>query len=76
MSGHDHPEQAVTFKRNGRSRWAGICMRRNFQRTVVNGKDYRRFAMTKKVLLNEGEQGIAWSAKVQYIRKSPRLVVV
>ena len=51
-------------------------MRRNFQRTVVNGKDYRRFAMTKKVLLNEGEQGIAWSAKVQYIRKSPRLVVV
>ena len=25
MSGHDHPEQAVTFKRNGRSRWAGIC---------------------------------------------------
>jgi len=25
MSGHDRPEQAVTFKRNGRSRWAGIC---------------------------------------------------
>ena len=25
MSGHDQPEQAVTFKRNGRSRWAGIC---------------------------------------------------
>ncbi|UZD65591.1 hypothetical protein [Marinobacter sp. AN1] len=25
MSGHDHPEQAVTFKRNGWSRWAGIC---------------------------------------------------
>jgi AraC-like DNA-binding protein len=25
MSGHDRPEQAVTFKRNGWSRWAGIC---------------------------------------------------
>ena len=25
MSGHVSPEQAVTFKRNGRSRWAGIC---------------------------------------------------
>jgi hypothetical protein len=25
MSGHDQPEQAVTFKRNGWSRWAGIC---------------------------------------------------
>ncbi|MDE0736513.1 MAG: hypothetical protein OSB47_11865, partial [Pirellulaceae bacterium] len=24
MSGHDRPEQAVTFKRNGWSRWRGI----------------------------------------------------
>jgi len=24
MSGHVRPEQAVTFKRNGRSRWSGI----------------------------------------------------
>ena len=35
MSGHDQPEQAVTFKRNGRSRWAGICTFTRFTRKGV-----------------------------------------
>ena len=36
MSGHDRPEQAVTFKRNGRSRWAGICIQTLTQRKLIS----------------------------------------
>ena len=34
MSGHDRPEQAVTFKRNGWSRWAGICSKLSETKTT------------------------------------------
>ena len=45
MSGHDQPEQAVTFKRNGRSRWAGICSVEQYREVLYsNLEEYDRMA--------------------------------
>ena len=54
MSGHVSPEQAVTFKRNGRSRWAGICNYRSdcvrlLQRFLDHIEQHERGWVTRRL---------------------------
>ena len=69
MSGHDHPEQAVTFKRNGWSRWAGIRMYRYFAvlalqalgriavTAVTGAPAFRRVLLVPEVFVQFGIEG-------------------
>lgn len=45
MSGHDRPEQAVTFKRNGWSRWRGIRI------NIVTGRNVQKRSKSDIVIL-------------------------
>ena len=62
MSGHDQPEQAVTFKRNGRSRWAGICIQieaaRDFQRYLGSNRLVRSMSAVGHCGDNAASEGL------------------